>query len=294
MSSAPAGQTPVEGRFFPLVHDGRRVVVLDSATHAHRHRDSGALLHRREVLVNASYAGVYCARLIGALDPAAVIGVDCGIGKDGAGIAGLWYFDALEIPAAAAGIETVELGNGRDLWDSGVLSRVNTTAAALGASPGMPVAAAAELFLEAAGQSPRIDPYNRRVVYDAGNGHRVVATNSIADALPEDRDTNVLCTAGHTGRSVIDYITRFRPYGYICSDGAIGKNNSGLAALEPTSAAGIPGAAVSAASARMGDGLSTYEDGIISAVNELAAEAGVVAGMTARAAARLLAERIPQ
>ena len=58
-----------------------------------------------------------------------------------------------------------------------------------------------------------------------------------------------------------------------------------LAALEPTNAAGIPGAAVSAASARMGDGLSTYEDGIISAANELAAQAGVVAGMTARAAA---------
>jgi hypothetical protein len=287
----PSEPAAIEGRFFPAVGDDRRIVVLDSATHAPRHGDAGALGQRREVVVNASYAGVYCARLLRELDPAAVIGIDCGIGKDGAGIAGLWYFDALGVPAAAAGIDTVELGNGADLWSCGIVSRVNATAAALGVIPGTSVAAAAETFLGAPLELPPIDPHNRRVVYDPGNGHRVVATNSIADALPEDRDTNVLCTAGHSGRSVIDYIVGFRPYGYICSDGAVGKNNSGLAALDPTNTAGIPGAAVSAASARMGDGLSTYQDGVISAANALAVQAGVEVGMTAREAAEILADR---
>jgi hypothetical protein len=41
----------------------------------------------------------------------------------------------------------------------------------------------------------------------------------------------------------------------------------------------------------MGDGHSTYEDGVISAMNDLAAAAGVRIGMTAKEAARLLVER---
>jgi hypothetical protein len=132
---------------------------------------------------------------------------------------------------------------------------------------------------------------NRQVMLEGRDGHNVVVTNSIADALPEDYDTNVLCTAAHTGRSVIGYIVGFRPYGFICSDGGGAKNDSGLGALGPANDAGIPGAAVSAASARMGDGLSTYEDGEISAMNQLARDLGVVVGMPAKQAARLLVDR---
>jgi len=136
-----------------------------------------------------------------------------------------------------------------------------------------------------------LDFHNREVVYRGRNGHDVVCTNSIADALPEDSDANVLCTAGHTGRSVVDYIIGARPYGFICSDGAMGRDRSGVSALEPANAAGIPGAAVSADSARMGDGHSTYFDGVISAANALAQAAGVVVGQRASEAAQLLANR---
>jgi hypothetical protein len=40
----------------------------------------------------------------------------------------------------------------------------------------------------------------------------------------------------------------------------------------------------------MGDGVSTYQDGVISAVNSLALDAGVRIGMTAVEAARILAD----
>ncbi len=123
------------------------------------------------------------------------------------------------------------------------------------------------------------------------NGRSVVAINSITDALPADRDTNVLCTAGHTGRGEIDYIIRAAPFGFISSDGGRGKNDSGIGALAHVNEAGIAGAAVSAQTARMGDGLSTYLDGIIGAANELAVAAGVRIGMTASEAAHLLLER---
>jgi hypothetical protein len=100
----------------------------------------------------------------------------------------------------------------------------------------------------------------------------------------------VLCTAGHTGRSVIGYIRDAAPWGFICSDGGIGKNASGTTALAPADEAGLPGASVDALTARMGDGHSTYLDGIISAANKLAAAKGVRVGMPATEAARLLAD----
>jgi hypothetical protein len=43
----------------------------------------------------------------------------------------------------------------------------------------------------------------------------------------------------------------------------------------------------------MGDGVSTYEDGVVSAMNVLAEAAGVRVGMSARDAARLLVDREP-
>ncbi|MEV0387617.1 hypothetical protein AB0I15_47035, partial [Nonomuraea sp. NPDC050643] len=46
---------------------------------------------------------------------------------------------------------------------------------------------------------------------------------------------------------------------------------------------GVPAATVAAGSARIGDGRSTYEDGVISAVNRAAAESGARVGMTVRA-----------
>ncbi len=89
-------------------------------------------------------------------------------------------------------------------------------------------------------------------------------------------------------RGEIDYIIRAAPFGFISSDGGRGKNDSGIGALAPVKEAGIAGAAVSAQTARMGDGLSTYLDGIIGAANELAVAAGVRIGMTASEAAHLL------
>lgn len=280
----------VTGRFVPVRAADRAVVVLDSATHSHRHASSPEARPGHEVIVNASYAGVYCAHLLVETQPIGVIGLDCGIGKDGAGIAGLWFFEGRGVPAAAADTSVLEHGNGRDLYENGIVSRVNGYAFGLGVREGMPVADAARIMMSESVRG-ELDHVNRETVWQGPEGHDVVCTNSIADAMPEDRDRNVLCTAGHTGRSVVEYIVGFRPYGFICSDGAMGRDSAGIAALAPANEAGIPGAAVSADSARMGDGHSTYFDGVISAVNDLAVAAGVRVGQSAREAASLLAAR---
>ena len=273
----------------PRIHNvsAGRVLVFDSATYVESHvahaPDTGG-----DVVVNASYSGVLCARMVMRARPKAAIGLDCAIGKDGAGIAGLWYYEALGVPAAAADVMTAEMGNGADLYDHGIVSRVNDAAQALGIAPGMAVHDAARCMLTGENKPAAFDPARRLVVHTADSGRSIVCTDSIAYALPEDRERNVLCTAGHTGRSVVGYFREFRPWAFICSDGGGGKNDSGLSALEAVEADGIAGASVSALTARMGDGQSTYFDGVISAANRIARDKGVRVGQSAREAALLL------
>ena len=50
----------------------------------------------------------------------------------------------------------------------------------------------------------------------------------------------------------------------------------------------VPAAAVSAASAEIGDGLGTYRDGAISALNASARALGVTEGMAAKQASLLM------
>lgn len=260
-----------------------RTLVFDSATHVEEFVKAHPT--RGDVVVAASYAGVLCARMVMSAKPRAAIGLDCAIGKDGAGIAGLWYYEALNVPAAAVDTQTAEMGNGDDMHANGVLSRVNDCAQRLGIAPGMTVQEAVQALLTESHKPALFDPARRIVVHTSDQGRSIVCTDSIAFALPEDRERNVLCTAGHTGRSVIDYFRNFRPWAFICSDGGIGKNNSGISALEIVDADGIAGASVDALTARMGDGQSTYFDGVISAVNKTAAAKGVAVGQTAREAA---------
>jgi uncharacterized protein YunC (DUF1805 family) len=259
-----------------------RVMAMDSAYHV-APANQGV-----DVVVNASYCGVLPARFIGAQRPRAAIGVDCGVGPAGASIAGLWYLEALNIPAAVADVMTVRLGDGVDLYRQGVISHLNRPAADCGVRPGMSVRQAAQLLLERDPGSPEAAQVTNRTVMEEGpEGRKVICTDSIAFGLDEDRN-NVLVTAGHTGRSAVPYLLKVRPYGFICSDGGKGREDSGVAGMHSVAEQGLAGATVDARSAAMGDGLSSYRDGVISAVNRLAEAAGVRIGMRTPEAARLL------
>ena len=266
-----------------------RIMAMDSAYHV------SAANRSRDVVVNASYCGVLPARFVGRHAPRAAIGVDCGVGPQGAAIAGLWYLEALNLPAATADVMTSRLGDGVDLYERGRISFVNRPAADCGVEVGMSVRDAAALLLERDPGAPSAEEVsNREVMYEHPSGRAVVCTDSIAFGLPEDRDRNVLVTAGHTGRSAVPYLTSVHPYGFICSDGGRGAEDSGMAGLALVDQLGLPGATVDASLAAMGDGHSTYHSGVISAVNRSAEAAGVRVGMTAVEAARLLVEREPR
>lgn len=245
----------------------------------------------RDVLVTASYIGVLPARLVHDHLPRAVIGFDGGVGPQGANIAGLWYFEALNIPAAAVDVMSVILGDGVDVYEHGVISFCNRPAQDCGVVRGMSAREAAQRMLEHdPGRPSAYQVTNRRVVEETPDGRQVVVTDSIVFGTAADR-RNVLVTAGHTGRSGARHIINVGPFGFVCSDGGRGRNDSGMAGLAITNDAGIAGATVDARLARMGDGMSTYEDGIISAANALAEACGVRIGMRAKDAASLLVRR---
>ncbi len=282
MSSDTDKQTEV------LASPRGRVMCMDSAYDVEEaNRDL-------DVCVNSSYCGVLPARFIAEHRPRAAIGMDCGVGPEGSAIAGLWYLEALGIPAAVADVMTAHLGDGMHLYNHGVVSFVNQLALDCGVSAGMPVRDAAAALLN-------IDPVaaaaseitNRTVMETAPDGRCVVAADSIAFGTSEDTDRNVLVTAGHTGRSAVPYLRQCRPFGFICSDGGRGMDDSGMAGLTVVEADGLAGATVDARIARMGSGLSHYHDGIISAANAHATGAGVEIGMPCPQAASLLLNRTP-
>ncbi len=261
------------------------VCAMDSAYHAAAHNRG------RDVCVNSSYCGVLPARFIAEHSPRGAIGMDCGIGPEGSAIAGLWYLEALNIPAAVADVMTAHLGDGVHLYENGVISFCNQPASDCGVRPGMSVKEAAKLMLENdPTPAAAAEITNRTVMYTAADGRQVIATDSIAFAIPEDAARNVLVTAGHTGRSAVPYLRKASPAGFVCSDGGRGLDDSGIAGLYIVEAEGLAGAAVDARRARMGSGLSHYHDGVISARNALAASRGVEVGMPCPEAARLLLE----
>lgn len=256
-----------------------RAIAMDSITHANDHFGPG------DVLIGASFAGIVAVQFAARYRPKAVIAHDCGIGRDGAGVTGLWFLDGAGIPAAAIDTRSARIADGVDMWERGVISVTNHWADVLGVLPGDTVPdAVTKLF--AWDGSPWTDdqPRERRTVVYEVDGRTVAAMDSIRFALPQDRG-NVVCVGSHGGRTAAAYALEAAPAGFISSDGGVGREHSGVAGLEILERAGIPGACVSVASARIGDGASTYHDGVVSFVNRPAAALGVRVGDPATAAA---------
>src|SRR6202043_1378178 len=66
------------------------------------------------------------------------------------------------------------------------------------------------------------------------------------------------------------------------NDAGIGADEAGVGRLPALDARGIAAGTVAAASARIGDARSTYEDGVLTRINHRAAARGIAPGMTAR------------
>jgi hypothetical protein len=259
------------------------VVTADSITRVDAVEAVGA------VVVNASHGGLYAAYLAATLGVAAAIFNDAGVGREQAGIGGLDYLQALGIPAATVGHLTARIGDGADMLARGVVSHANALAIELGCRPGMTCRAAAAALQATPATRSAPPPALEGAFLLNGEAPPVWALDSASLVAPEHRDAIVL-TGSHGGllggkpETALKYDVRVAFY----NDAGIGIDEAGASRLPALDARGIAAATVAAASARIGDARSTYEDGILSRVNRHAATLGLAPGMTARDAVALL------
>ncbi|MDH3739561.1 MAG: hypothetical protein OER92_10230, partial [Alphaproteobacteria bacterium] len=155
----------------------------------------------------------------------------------------------------------------------------NDTAAAAGCAPGQPAMACAQAMRAAPGGSSDIPVYEeaRFVIRDGAVGPIVRGCDSVSLVKDEDEGA-VVITASHG-----EVLATAPTWGNRPQVVAAVFNDAGstrVSRLPDLDTRAIPAATVATVSARIGDARSSYEDGVISHVNEAAAALGATAGMT--------------
>jgi len=100
--------------------------------------------HRGSVIVTGSHCSHTTFEWTKNLSLKGVLQNDAGIGKENQGISALPLYDGVGIPAAAIDCMTAMIGNARDAWANGIVSRVNGVAASRGVNESMTVKEAAK------------------------------------------------------------------------------------------------------------------------------------------------------
>jgi hypothetical protein len=253
---------------------------------------------RSHAALAASHGGVYAAYLAAKAGLKGAILCDAGVGRERAGIGGLDYLDALGVSAATIGHRSARIGDGADCFARGTISYVNSRGARAGVVPGMAVREALERFERSDAPPCPAPAAMQETRHDIGEteGVRVFALDSNALVTPDDVG-HIMLTGSHGGLLGGRAATavKYDVFAAVYNDADIGIDDAGISRLPALDARGIAGACVSAWSARIGDGLSTYKDGFVTAVNGRAAAHGGEIGISARElVARLVAARVKE
>ena len=258
------------------------VVIADTATKL------GADA-RGAVIVTGSHGGRYAAYLTLSALPRAVIHNDAGIGKDEAGIAVLAMAEALGVPAATASHASCRIGDAEDTALRGVVSFANALGGALGVCPGLPCREAILRLLAANPSNRPPEPCGevRRVIEHPAKA-RIVLVDS-ASLIDAGDAGQIIVTASHGGLVGGDSKMALKAdaFAAVFNDAGVGMDGAGIGRLPVLDARGIAGLTVSAASARIGDAASAFDEGIVSYVNATAARLGACPGESLKS--RLLA-----
>jgi hypothetical protein len=235
------------------------------------------------VLIAGSHGGRYSGHAAAALGVRGAIFSDAGGGLEDAGIAGLAVLDRFGIPGATVSHRSARIGDGADLWARGVISAVNAAAVALDCTVGQGCAAAAACMAAAPWRptAAAAPPEARHLLRRGPVPVWGLDSNSLV--RPEDAGA-IIVTGSHGGLLGGRAVSAVKApvLAALYNDAGIGIDGAGLGRLPALAAQGIAAATVVAATARIGDARSTWDSGILSAVNAVAAGAGVVPGMTAR------------
>lgn len=107
-----------------------------------------------------------------------------------------------------------------------------------------------------------------------------IVLDSVTHLLPEHRGAAALC-ASHGGRYSGYYAASKGVSAVILNDAGIGREQAGIGGVRMLEGLGVPAAAVSGRTARIGDGKDSLTRGILSFVNAPAAALGLAVGMKA-------------
>ena len=255
-----------------------RIEVLDSVT------DLGPA-HRGSVGVCGSHAGLVAIAYAVKAGLHAVILNDAGIGKDEAGVAGLQVLETLGMAACAVAHTSARIGDGRDTWLHGVVSVANGPAKRVGIAPGMAAQDAADRLMHAPAPhgEPPVFRQGRALILARPARPEVWAVDSVGMVVPEDAG-RILAIGSHGALHGGRPETALAADALVAvfNDAGVGKDAIGITRLPVLEARGVAAATVSAASARIGEGRSTYDDGVLSHLNAPAAALGARAGMKCR------------
>ncbi|MEK6245082.1 MAG: hypothetical protein AABM33_11360 [Pseudomonadota bacterium] len=256
-----------------------------------------------KVLVAGSHGGIIAAYFGAKAGAHALVLNDAGLGKDRAGIAGLVYLEAIGMAAAAVDCMSARIGDGADMLARGVISHANVFAALCGVVAGQSCRDAAERMRRAAVPRAAPPPYSEgrwRVAGrppEAGGPPEVWALDSVGKVEPEDAGRILIIGshgALHGGRR--ESALAVDAAAAVFNDAGVGADRIGITRLPVLGERGIPAVAVDCMSARIGDGRSMWETGVILHINAPAAALGAMRGMTVRrfAEARITAHTAAQ
>jgi len=262
------------------------VIVTDSIT---RLPDNA----RDAVVLAASHGGSYSAVCALKAGLRAVVLSDAGVGREQAGIAGLQILDEHGIPAASISHRSARIGDGADCRARGVISFRNAGARRLHVDAGDAVDQALRKLATAAPNHALSDSAATEQRHQLrGFGQARVVILDSASLIAEGDRGSIVVTGSHGGLLGGDPASavKYPVFAAIFNDANRGADDAGISRLRALDERDIAGATVSAWSARIGDGRSTYHDGFISAVNRRAAGLGAEVGLaTSETVARLAA-----
>ena len=263
-----------------------RVLSADSMTYFDER------VGERDVLIGGSYAARMTIAWAMRLGARAVVAHAAGVGKDNAGISGLCLAQEYHVPALACETMSARLAVGESVYE-GEVGHVNRAAQSLGVEIGQSIAEASDCLLNA--------EVGRKVVVEESLDDRIYELEHLPEgniraswgipilrSIKEARPQDVFIQASHCGLTLVPHVLKLNLKGVVANDAGRGKDDSGIASFPYLAREGIAVAAVGAMSARIGDVMSTWEDGVISCMNEVAEKRGVREGMRTREAALVM------
>lgn len=247
---------------------------------------------RGKVVIAASHGGDYVGYLAALAGVKAIILNDAGMGKASAGVAGLHLLEECGIAAATISHLSARIGNGADTARRGKISAMNALACSLGVVEGMAASEAVRHLLDSKSFPvlPQVERHEARQVLSAVAGERaIVLVDSASLILPEDTDA-VVISGSHGGLlgGIPALAIKYPVFAAFFNDAGRGLDNAGTMRLPALDQRNIAAATIDHETAKIGYGLSGYEEGVVSVINECAQRAGLYVGMRVRDAVSLL------